>query len=72
MMDGMEGLEGDFLNNREEMLNHIEGLGFSDIKDVITDSFLGSVVIDPREERMYFSDEMQKVLGNAAKQDTIR
>ena len=71
MMDGMEGLEGDFLNNREEMLNHIEGLGFSDIKDVITDSFLGSVVIDPREERMYFSDEMQKVLGNAAKQDML-
>lgn len=67
----MDGIEGDFLVNREEMLKLIEELEFNDIRDVLSDTVLGAVIIDPREERMYFSDSMQKILGVAATQDML-
>lgn len=67
----MDGINSETLNNREEMLGLVEGLGFSDIRDVLSDTVLGAVVIDPREERMFFSDSLQKVMGAAASQDML-
>lgn len=67
----MDSLNQDLFGERDRILKIVDSLYFNELRDVLSETILGAVVINPRENRMFFSDSVSKVIGFAATQDVL-
>jgi len=64
-------MQSDLYRSRDEMLRILDMTSLDEVKPVFSDLAICSFIVIPREERMYFTDGMRKILGAMASQDVL-
>lgn len=64
-------MQSDLYRSRDEMLRILDMTAVEEIKPLFSDLSICNFIVIPREERMYFSDGMRRILGSLASQDVL-
>ena len=64
-------MQSDLYRSRDEMLRILDMTAVEEIKRLFSDFSICNFLVIPREERMFFSDGMRRILGSLASQDVL-